>query len=379
MAFFFFTAAHHHTGSQEEELKILKEKLEEQKLEMVNLKMELRAKDGQIQLLEKEIQIARTTDTLTPESLNQSHVPGYFHYCTGFTYGQFNSLCEFLKVPNDPLTPQTQVPLACKTLDVEDQKMPLRSQVLLTLMKLRLNLDHKDLAFRFQFCAQNVNTVINSWVDYMYDQLGQLSSWPHRDVISQNLPDSFKQDFPNTFAILGCTELKIERPGSLPVHSQTCSTYKSATTLKSLVACDPRGAVMYVSDLFSGSVSDKEIFNQCNIIKLLRGCIQCGYLKAGDGLIADKSFLIEKEVEEIGLKMKIPPFDRSNHQMSHEDVETTQKVAKHKIHVERAIAEIKKFSIVSGRIPISQLGNINQIWYVVSMLSNFQSHITKGC
>ncbi|KAK0151972.1 hypothetical protein N1851_006671 [Merluccius polli] len=91
------------------------------------------------------------------------------------------------------------------------------------------------------------------------------------------MPAKFKEQFPNTFAILDGTELKIEKPRSLVLQSQTYSTYKSTNTLKSLVACDPRGAVIYVSALFTGSISDKEIFNRCNIIDILKGCVQCGY------------------------------------------------------------------------------------------------------
>lgn len=105
----------------------------------------------------------------------------------------------------------------------------------------------------------------------MYDSLGKLSIWPHRDVISENMQAKFKEEFPNTFAILDCTELKIQRPSSLVLQSQTYSTYKSTNTLKSLVACDPRGAVIYVSALFTGTISDKEIFNECNILDILKG------------------------------------------------------------------------------------------------------------
>jgi len=93
--------------------------------------------------------------------------------------------------------------------------------------------------------------------------------------------------------------------------------------------------------------------------------------------MVDKGFLIEQEVEEIGLQLNVPPFARANRQMPHADVEMTKRIAKHRVHVERAIAKIKKFKIVSAQIPISRLKNINQIWYVVSMLSNFQPHIIK--
>ncbi len=183
--------------------------------------------------------------------------------------------CQFFNIPTDPSAPQTHIPLSYKCVNNEIKQLSLRTQLLLTLMKLRQNLDHKDLAFRFNICLQSVSTLINSWVDYMYDSLGKLSIWPHRDVISENMPAKFKEEFPNTFAILDCTELKIQRPSSLVFQSQTYSIYKSTNTLKSLVACDPRGAVIYVSALFTGAISDKEIFNECNILDILKGYIQC--------------------------------------------------------------------------------------------------------
>lgn len=367
----------HDMGDHGEELRTLQDTLANQKQDIINLKLQLEAKDVQLHHLQKELQNAHTSDALNPEILNQSHVPDYFHYCTGFSYEQFNSLCQFFNIPTDPSAPQTHIPLSYKRVNYDIKQLSLRTQLLLTLMKLRQNLYHKDLAFRFNIRLQSVSTLINSWVDYMYDSLGKLSIWPHRDVISENMPAKFKEEFPNTFAILDCTELKIQRPSSLVLQSQTYSTYKSTNTLKSLVACDPRGSVIYVSALFTGAISDKEIFNECNILDILKGYIQCGYLNVGDGLMVDKGFLIEKEVEEIGLQLNIPPFARANRQMPHADVEMTKRIAKHRVHVERAIAKIKKFKIVSGQIPISRLVNINQIWYVVSMLSNFQPHIIK--
>ena len=59
--------------------------------------------------------------------------------------------------------------------------------------------------------------------------------------------------------------------------------------------------------------------------------------------MVDKGFLIEKELEKIGLKVNIPPFAQSNRQMAATDITTTKKMAAHRVHVERAIAKIKKF------------------------------------
>lgn len=211
----------------------------------------------------------------------------------------------------------------------------------------------------------------------MFDVLGELPTWPHRDVIAQNMPETYKADFPSTFAILDCTELKMERPTSPVLQSQSFSNYKSTNTLKSLVACDPRGAVIFSSALFTGSMSDKEIVRQCGIIPLLEKLIDTGYLQRGDGIMADKGFLIEEEMRAVGLQLNLQPISRSKRQMPAGDVLVTKRIAKHRVHVERAIAKIKKFRIVSDKIPNTRLGIINHIWYVVSILSNFQPHILK--
>lgn len=153
-------------------------------------------------------------------------------------------------------------------MDIDSSKIPVHNQILLTLMKLRLNMKNKDLASGFKITLQTVNAVLNTWLEYMYDQISQLSTWPHRDRILETMPEDFEQDFPNTFAILDMIELRCEESDIVdPV------TVTPVNTLKSLIACDPRGVVMYVSDLFPGSWSGQDIFHNCDLEKLLRGCI----------------------------------------------------------------------------------------------------------
>ena len=79
--------------------------------------------------------------------------------------------------------------------------------------------------------------------------------WPHRDTIMEHMSENYKKDFPNTFVIIDCTELKLQKPSSLQRQSQCYSDYKSATTLKGLVDVDPRGSSM----LLSGSISVKTL------------------------------------------------------------------------------------------------------------------------
>ncbi len=164
---------------------------------------------------------------------------------------------------------------------------------------------------------------------------------------------------------------KIEKPSSLKVQSQTYSDYKSTNTLKSLVAVDPRGSVIFSSMLFSGSISDKELFVRSGLQDQLKQLVEIDYLSQGDALMGDKGFNIEEAVKASGLLLNIPPFASSATQMSEADVSRTRKIAKHRVHVERAIRRIKIFKNMGGKFPVSLMASVNQIWYVCSFLTNF--------
>lgn len=93
----------------------------------------------------------------------------------------------------------------------------------------------------------------------MFFRLGSLDIWPHRETLIENMPESYKKEFPNTLVIINYTELKVQKPSSLHRQSQCYSDYKSSTTLKGLVGVDPRGSVIFSSMLFTVSISDKDI------------------------------------------------------------------------------------------------------------------------
>jgi hypothetical protein len=59
--------------------------------------------------------------------------------------------------------------------------------------------------------------------------------------------------------------------------------------------------------------------------------------------------------------LNIPPFSASGSQMSAGDSYNTQKIAKHRVHIERLIAKIKTFQILSNTIPTYLFQSINKI------------------
>lgn len=90
------------------------------------------------------------------------------------------------------------------------------------------------------------------------------------------MPSNFRVEFPDTLAIIDCIKLKTQKPSSLKLQSQMYSDYKSATTLKGQVACDPMGNIIFVSKLFTGSMPDVEITEKSGFYKILEQLILAG-------------------------------------------------------------------------------------------------------
>lgn len=91
--------------------------------------------------------------------------------------------------------------------------------------------------------------------------------------------------------------------------------------------------------------------------------------------MADKGLNIQDLLDEVHVKLNIPPFLGMYDQMAGGDVLRTQSIAAERIHVERAINKIKSFHIFDQVIPLSLMGSINQIWTVCALLTLFQEPI----
>ena len=183
---------------------------------------------------------------MTVSNVNNSKIKGLFKTYTGFCYTTFQAILMLL-IPTDTpvcdLMKPTKYCRAMKLMSTEDQ-------LLLVMCKLRSAFTFKDLAFRFGISAEAASLLFRNWINFMYFKYLQIPIWPHRDIIIEHMPPAFQKDFPTTIMILDGTELRIQRPSSLPCQSQTYSDYKSGNTLKALIGIDPR-AQLFLFRLFS--------------------------------------------------------------------------------------------------------------------------------
>ena len=346
-------------------------KLEE---ENICLKEQLKRKENECDLLKKrvttlEVQINRN-QPFTVESISQREktLKNLFIYYTGITYVNFLFLFSFL-------FPDPNIKINYGRNDAKN--LSNENALFLLLCRLRHDFGLKDLAVRFGLSLQSAGVVFNEILNLMYFKFGQISIWPDRDTLISKMPSRFKKEFPTTLVIIDGTEFKTQVPNALGLQSQMYSDYKSSTTLKALIGCDPRGTVIFISELFTGSISDKLICELSGFFKLLKDYIANGYINKGDGVMADKGFTIQKELEEMGLLLNIPPFSKCSSQMSVSDTYLTQKIAKERVHIERLIAKVKTYKILSHTIPTSLFKQINKIWSVCSFVTLHQNVFVK--
>ena len=250
------------------------------------------------------------------------------------------------------------------------RKLSLVDEFFMTLVRIRLGLFELHISHLFNVSVSTVHRITKSWIFFMYYKLGSIKIWPDKDTISATMPEGARERFPNLEWIIDACEIQCERPSGLMLASQSYSSYKQRNTFKGLVACTPSGQIGFVSKLYTGNISDREL------------TIRSGFLQQqhnrGAMWLVDKGFLITDLADPLGVKVNMPSFVGEQSQLSPEEVFHSQVVASERIHVERAINKIKNFHIFDRPIPLSMTTSVNHIWAVCAFLTLFQRPIISA-
>lgn len=87
----------------------------------------------------------------------------------------------------------------------------------MVLMKLRLNLPFKDLAYRFKnISVSTISRTFSAWMIAMHIRLSPLILWPEREALWATMPLCFQYSFGKKITvIIDCFEFFIDRPSNL--------------------------------------------------------------------------------------------------------------------------------------------------------------------
>lgn len=234
-------------------------------------------------------------------------------------------------------------------------KIPPKDQLLMTLMKLRMNLRHFDLAQRFGCSISTVSNIVRTWILVMHEILFKqlMSKVPSRKKNQECLPAVFLF-FSDCKMIIDCLEMRCDKPLNMALQRALYSAYKHYNTCKALVGIAPNGILTYISQLYPGSTSDKKIVQMSGVLE---------HFDVGDLILADKGFLIE-DILPYGVRLNVPPL-LTDEQFTKAQVRRTEQIARARVHVERRIKTIKDFDILR-HIPAEMFNMATEIFQVSS-------------
>lgn len=165
---------------------------------------------------------------------------------------------------------------------MKNVKLSKFQQLLLTLMRLRLDLRNQDLAYRFGVKVGTVTRTVHQMVSIMSANLVPTAVfWPSRAELRKNLPAALRASHPDCAVIIDCFTVPFEEPVSRgnqqqqQQHRVVASSQGagiSYNVLKYLIGVAPQGVVTFVSRGVLGNVSDKSLAEGCGLLcKLLPG------------------------------------------------------------------------------------------------------------
>nr|XP_054929285.1 uncharacterized protein LOC129386077 isoform X2 [Dermacentor andersoni] len=134
---------------------------------------------------------------------------------------------------------------ACPSVET----MSYEEQVLLVLMRLRLEIHLCFLADLFKISKNYVSIIFESALTTLVSELKGLVVWPDDVAFRAWQPKIFQcKRFRQVRAIIDSTEILLERARASTAQSTTWSKYKNFNSVKVLVGITPDGLISYISE-----------------------------------------------------------------------------------------------------------------------------------
>ncbi|KAK1797620.1 hypothetical protein P4O66_007916 [Electrophorus voltai] len=239
----------------------------------------------------------------------------------------------------------------------KNAKLSKFQQLLLTLMRLRLDLKNQDLAYRFGVKVATVTRTVHRIISIMFTTLVPTAVfWPSRTELRKNLPAAVRQTHPDCAVILDCFTVSLEKAVSVDANRQSptetaevvrhLSRPTSVSELKYVIGVAPQGVVMFVSRGSPGNVSDKTLVESCGLLcKLL----------PGDVVLAERDFDIGDLVGARKAELKITNDHSKMFKNDQNPREEASLISEERMNVYRHVGRVvqmvkKRYSMLTGPV-----------------------------
>ncbi|GFQ71541.1 THAP-type domain-containing protein [Trichonephila clavata] len=306
-------------------------------------------------LEETQAELKKLKATLQNKEFTPENIPDdvKMKALTSFTREEFFGWYKFLKIE--------------KPLSIGSKRRPI-DRFYLFMIKLRTGISNEFLSVLFDISDSTVSRDFNFVTEVIFSKLKMYPIFPKKSQVIEYMPPTFRMHFKDVRIIVDCTEFAIQKPSSPEEQQMTFSHYKNANTIKGMIGITPNGAISFISELYCGSISDKQLFIESKLMDLL---------EPNDVVMADKGFLIANEFESIGCKLLCPIFLRDKIQFNISEMVSNCQLSNGRVIVERAIGRIKQYKYFEGALPYRSLHNVNRVFFIVSMFCNFHKPLIQ--
>ncbi|XP_041960270.1 uncharacterized protein LOC121718904 isoform X2 [Alosa sapidissima] len=203
-------------------------------------------------------------------------------------------------------------------------------KLLLTLMRLRLDLPVGHLSHLFGVAPETVARVFHATVHALHAQLSPLVHWPERSSLLAAVPPAYASSLGHAAAavvMLDCLEIPIQRPKSMKGREQTYSCQRHTYTMKYLVAMTPQGAIAFISPAIGGRATDMQVAEASGILERL---------SSGDYVLAERGFELKESAGVMCAQVKSSAFGKGRRQLDVKRPEETRaQVADVRAHLQQ--------------------------------------------
>jgi len=236
-----------------------------------------------------------------------------------------------------------------------------RHRLLMALVWLRVYPTYELLGFFFglhkrnaQLNVRDVLAVLDTIDDFPFDR-------PGRDRKKLGSLTEVMAAFPEVRVIIDSKEQRVHRPRGYDAQKPYYSGKKRAHTVKAQVVVDPCGRIEAVSDSVPGGASHD--------LPLLCGSGVLERLATGEGVMVDKGYVGVKNYYP-GVPVVIPFKASRGHPLTAEQLAFNRAVARCRIVVEHAMAQLNRFTVLRQVFRGQQRQRHSQVIRVVAKLVN---------
>lgn len=261
------------------------------------------------------------------------------------------------------------------------KELPFRNAVSFTLARIHLGIGSEVVGKMFGLTANNPKT-LRSKVSFVFRRTlpiinkffsKTVAQIPDLDQLDRDSHACFEdRDFANVMFILDASNIRHDRPSRPGPNKHTYSDYYGGNCSKFELVIGPDCLPLWVSYCFGARASEKSICVESNFEEFFaefkKICVGGEGSAFPPDAMADKGTRMREIIEGLGAEYFCPSRGQ---EATYRDYLRNERIARARVHVERAIGSIKNCGILTNKMPWNLVYMTDDILYAAVWMSHF--------